>query len=230
MWIAKISGVTNFDAAMSVDVSDEFAIGVIIEEISNVRQISKFDARRIFASVENCIKIAEIYPRSLEEVFDIIDTCQPEMIQINGDFCDKVERVMELQSVVPLPIIASIILDRSTLEANIVNKDVIKAIEVLDPFVHALNINLPLGEYWKSSSKRKKIIELLEKVLSSTQKPVIIGGGLNSSNVGKIIKAIQPAAVDVSSSVERVQGIKDPLLMQEFLEEVYKYKELLTGV
>ena len=65
MWFAKISGVTNFDAAISVDVSSEFAIGAIIDDINEIRSISKFDARRIFANVEYCVKIAELTPQLL---------------------------------------------------------------------------------------------------------------------------------------------------------------------
>lgn len=230
MWIAKISGVTDYNSALSVDVSNIFAIGVIIEETSNIRQVSKFDARRIFASVENCVRIAEIYPTNLEEIFDIIDTCQPDMVQINGTFGNDLTKMMELQSLVNRPIIASVILDSSDLSANIVDKDPMVAIQQLEPFVNAININLPLGKYWSNASKRNKIVKLVKEIIDNTHKPIIIGGGLNTKNVGKIIQAIMPAAVDVSSSVERVQGIKDPMLMQEFLEEVYNNREYLLGV
>ena len=88
MWIAKISGVTNFDAAISVDVSSYFAIGAILDNINDVRSVSKFDARRIFANVEHCITIAEIVPQTIDDIFDAQDTCQPHMIQINGTFFD----------------------------------------------------------------------------------------------------------------------------------------------
>ncbi len=74
------------------------------------------------------------------------------------------------------------------------------------------------------------MIEIIEKIKGIITKPLIIGGGLNSSNIGAIAKTISPNAVDISSGVEKVAGIKNPELMQEFLETVYDYKEHLIGV
>ncbi|MHA1591555.1 MAG: hypothetical protein ACTSUP_03690 [Candidatus Heimdallarchaeaceae archaeon] len=36
--------------------------------------------------------------------------------------------------------------------------------------------------------------------------------------------------MDVSSGVEKISGIKDPELMQEFLDTVFDYKTFLLGV
>lgn len=49
--------------------------------------------------------------------------------------------------------------------------------------------------------------------------PLVLAGGLNPQNVGEAIRQVAPAAVDVSSGVER-EGRKDPLLMQKFVEAV----------
>jgi len=230
MWIVKISGVTDFDAALSIDVSEYFAIGVIIEDLSNVRQVSKFDARRIFASIENCVKIAELNPSSIDEIFDILDVCKPDMIQINGKFFDDENNLAELQSLCTLPIIASVVLDRKNLQSNIVDSDPITTAQKLEPFVTAINFNMPLGDYWKSVEKRKKIAELYYKIRGSVNKSVIVGGGLNAQNVGEIVETLQPAAIDVSSYVEKITGIKDPGLMQEFLDAVFDCRGYLKGI
>jgi phosphoribosylanthranilate isomerase len=185
LWFAKISGVTNFDAALSIDVSSEFAIGVIIDDISDVRSISKFDARRIFANVEHCVKIAQVTPSSLDEIFDMFETCQPNMIQINGDFFNDMNNLI---------------------------------------------INLPLGSSWSSQKNKAEVIDLVTSIKNSIDKPLIIGGGLNSSNVGKIISELTPNAIDISSGVEKVTGIKDSALMQDFLDVVFDYKTFLLGV
>ena len=121
MWIAKISGVTDFEAAMSVDVSSEFAIGIIIDDINEIRTVSKFDARRIFANVENCITIAEIVPEGIDEIFEIVDTCKPQLIQINGDFFGDVNNLIAVQSMAYIPVIGLIFLDKETLESNILD-------------------------------------------------------------------------------------------------------------
>ena len=230
MWIAKISGVTDYDSAISVDVSPEFAIGTIIDDINEIRAISKFDARRIFASMENCVTIAEIVPASIDEIFEIQDICHPDMIQINGEFFDDMNNLIAVQSIATIPIIGSIFLDKETLESNILNSDPIEAAKMLDSYVHAININLPLGKDWNSKSKKEKLVNIIKEIKNVITKPLIVGGGLKASNIGEITKVLSPNAVDISSGVEKISGIKSPELMQEFLEVVYDFKEYLIGV
>ncbi|MCG3220296.1 MAG: hypothetical protein H7641_02855 [Candidatus Heimdallarchaeota archaeon] len=230
MWIAKISGVTDFESAISVDVSPEFAIGAIIDDINEIRAVSKFDARRIFASMENCVTIAEIVPSSIDEIFEIQEICNPDMIQINGQFFNDINTLIAVQSISTIPIIGSMLMDKETLESNILDSDPIKAAQMLDPYVHAININLPLGLNWDSQSKKEKLINIIYEIKNIVTKPLIVGGGLRTSNIGKIAKALSPNAVDISSGVEKIPGIKNPELMQEFLETVYDYKEHLIGV
>jgi len=50
--------------------------------------------------------------------------------------------------------------------------------------------------------------------------PIILAGGLNSSNVAKAISTLAPAIVDVSSGIETSPGVKDPDLMRAFAEAV----------
>jgi phosphoribosylanthranilate isomerase len=46
-------------------------------------------------------------------------------------------------------------------------------------------------------------------IVESTQKPVILAGGLTPANVGEAITQVRPAAVDVHSGVEARNGRKD---------------------
>ena len=50
--------------------------------------------------------------------------------------------------------------------------------------------------------------------------PIILAGGLDSTNVAQAIQQVRPFAVDVSGGVEASKGIKDEAKMAAFLEEV----------
>lgn len=50
--------------------------------------------------------------------------------------------------------------------------------------------------------------------------PLILAGGLTPENVREAIAQLQPWAVDVSSGVEKLRGVKDAGLIRRFMEEV----------
>ena len=56
--------------------------------------------------------------------------------------------------------------------------------------------------------------------VSANAHRVVLSGGLNAHNVGEAIARLHPCAVDVSSGVESSRGVKDPVLMTEFIKAV----------
>ena len=50
------------------------------------------------------------------------------------------------------------------------------------------------------------------------QRPVILAGGLNSSNVVEAVRRVRPFMVDVASGIEEKAGLKDALMMRDFIQ------------
>lgn len=63
------------------------------------------------------------------------------------------------------------------------------------------------------------------RLARSTQ--LVLAGGLDASNVGEAIAAVQPFGVDVSSGVEATPGIKDAAKIVQF---VRRAREAPDGV
>lgn len=54
----------------------------------------------------------------------------------------------------------------------------------------------------------------------NNQQTIILAGGLTHDNVAEAITSARPYAVDVSSGVEKNKGVKDHLLIKQFMKEV----------
>jgi phosphoribosylanthranilate isomerase len=52
------------------------------------------------------------------------------------------------------------------------------------------------------------------------RRPIVLSGGLDADNVREAVAAVRPAAIDVSSGVERAPGMKDPDRMRAFFAAI----------
>lgn len=50
--------------------------------------------------------------------------------------------------------------------------------------------------------------------------PIVLAGGLDTSNAKLAVQTVKPYALDVSSGVEIIKGIKDTLKISAFLQEI----------
>ena len=62
-------------------------------------------------------------------------------------------------------------------------------------------------------------------MLPDLNRPIILAGGLDQSNVAEAINKLKPYAVDVSSGIEIDKGVKDQYKMNEFVKSVRKADE-----
>lgn len=58
------------------------------------------------------------------------------------------------------------------------------------------------------------------KIPLTFDRPLVLAGGLNPANVADAVSQVRPWGVDVSSGVEKVKGVKDMNLVNQFFQEV----------
>lgn len=63
----------------------------------------------------------------------------------------------------------------------------------------------------------KAVVESLKGQEDRSRPQVILAGGLTPANVAEAIHQVRPDGVDVASGVEASRGVKDPLLMSDFV-------------
>ncbi len=63
-------------------------------------------------------------------------------------------------------------------------------------------------------------IDWIQASRAAALRPIILSGGLAPETVGEAIRAVRPAAVDVSSGVEEAPGLKNATRMAQFIDAV----------
>ncbi len=84
-----------------------------------------------------------------------------------------------------------------------------------DPHVDVLLIDGSAGGEGEAFNHQK-----LAEMMPQIDKPIILAGGLNATNVASAIGTVHPFCVDVSSAVESTPGAKDRKLIREFCDAV----------
>lgn len=198
----KICGITQLiDAQASIEAGVD-ALGFVFYEKSP-RAISSKNAQGIISKLPVFIsKIALFVNPTYDYVVDTCNSVPLDYLQFHGDedaaFCEQFEK----------PYIKAVRMKQTTNLATICDEHKNACGILVDAYDAGAYGGTGQTFDWK----------LLSQVCTL---PLVLAGGLTTSNVAEAVKAVQPYAVDVSSGVEASKGIKNHRLINQFIEEVY---------
>lgn len=211
MFRIKICGITRKeDAFKAVDLGAD-ALGFVFAP--SPRKISPPEAKEIIKSLPPFVSTVGVFvEEKKEKVREIADFCGLSLLQFHGEeppaFCLSFPwRVIKAFQVKDESILKKILLYQG-----------VSGI-LLDAYSPKRRGGTGKTFSWEIARKAK-----------SFGIPLILSGGLTPSNVGRAIKEVMPYGVDVSSGVEKREGIKDPKKLKSFIREVKEWETYLSQV
>jgi phosphoribosylanthranilate isomerase len=99
-------------------------------------------------------------------------------------------------------------------------------LEVLSSNFHAFLIDAYSPHQWGGTGERADW-DLARRAVEESPIPVILAGGLTPMNVGEAVFRVRPYAVDVSSGVEKMPGVKDAEKIVAFVSAVREAERCL---
>jgi len=173
------------------------------------RYVSRDTAKELALMLPTGVKAVGLFVDSTdEELAHILGHVQLDMIQLHGK--ETPERVAEIKARFAMPVIKAISVSQAQDLKNAARYGAVVDWLLFDTKAPAGSLPGGTGQSFDWS--------LLQG--QSFDKPWMLSGGLNVENVQEALHRLSPAAVDVSSGVERVRGVKDPDKIKAFLGAV----------
>ncbi len=197
----KICGITNLDDALAAAQAGADALGFIFYPKSP-RCVSPKQAREIIAGLPRGIaKVGVFVNDDPERIEEIAEVCGLNFLQLHGDetpdYCHRFPASMVIKALSP----------RTAADLEGVADYPVRAV-LVDAFAPGL-----YGGTGKTSNW-----DLARRIGESV--PLILSGGLNSSNIQDAIASVSPDAVDINSGVEFSPGRKDHDKIREIIEVI----------
>ncbi|HBI15488.1 MAG TPA: phosphoribosylanthranilate isomerase [Desulfobulbaceae bacterium] len=209
----KVCGLTRLEDALCAASAGVDALGFIFYQKSP-RYIPPEEARQIIERLPPFIDTVGVFvDQKREEVEEVIHYCHLGYAQLHGQespkYCERL-----LRSASPCEVIKAFRVGPHTTAEEF---------EPYVPFVKAFLLDTYDKEMAGGTGRSFdwSLIDLLRLA-----RPYILAGGLDATNIGTALKAVNARGVDVNSGVEVSPGIKDHRLVRDFVAIVRQKEEL----
>jgi phosphoribosylanthranilate isomerase len=201
----KVCGITRVEDAISAVESGADAIGFVFFE-GSPRYINQEKAAEIVKVLPPFVSKIALFVNAVEtEIRSVLDSVSIDLLQFHGEespeecrrYGKPYIKVVRMHDDIDLIQLSDDYADASAL--------------LLDSFVEGIQGGTGQRFDWS-------------RVPADLNKLIILAGGLTVKNVAAAIREVSPYAVDVSGGVEIGKGIKDAVMIEEFIQEVIHAK------
>jgi len=207
----KICGITRVEDAVAAAGYGADAIGLNFYEKSS-RYVKPDQAALISDALPAGVCRVGVFVNSpVEDVARIAETAQLDVIQLHGD-----EPAGMLGELKQWPVIRAFRCRDAGL--GLVT-DFIDQCNILGAAPAAVLLDAYAEGVYGGTGHRLDWNALSAQSDDLGQPPFILAGGLTPTNVGRAIDTVCPLAVDTASGVESAPGIKDPIMMRDFIAQ-----------
>ncbi|MHA1988034.1 MAG: phosphoribosylanthranilate isomerase [Promethearchaeota archaeon] len=212
MEYTKICGLKQYEHVLLCIKYGADAVGFIYNVPESPRNLQKIELKALLQKINNKIStIIVLKPSSVNETEEIIDDINASYFQIHANF--DVNKLENLSKEYKKKVILA-------LKVNRANKDsMLKLINKFKEQFFAFIID--------NSEGQGKVLdfELVKEILKiHSEANLIVAGGINIENIEEIINDLKPFGIDISSSLETGEGVKDPSKIKNILIKISELK------
>ena len=209
MTLVKICGLTRSTDAAFAERSGASHIGVVLA--GGPRLLSIERARAVLGSRRHSVqRVAVFGDLPVEELLAITQWLDLDVLQLHGE--TSAEQVSHLRAATARTVWPVLRVDGSHLPSTAASLATAAGALVLDAKVEGQlgGTGIPLD--WTGLADA---VARLREAVPGFQ--LVLAGGLRPENVATAIAELHPDVVDVSSGVESVTGVKDPMAVERFV-------------
>lgn len=180
------------------------------------RHISLETARALGRQAKGrAVKVALTVDADDATLANVVETLRPDILQLHG--VESVARLRDIRQTFGLPLMKAIPVESPGDLAALAGYAAVADRILFDA-------RAPKGATRPGGLGAAFDWHVLEKL--DLNLPFMVSGGLNAGNVADAVRITRAGGVDVSSSVERAPGVKDPELIRTFIRAARATEEL----
>jgi len=216
MEFVKICGLKKIEEVQLCINNGATAVGFIYNVLESPRNLEEAEIKALLNKIPKEIKTVLVFKtKNVSEILEIMTKIEVDLYQVHCSFntpsLDEISSEMKRRIIIALKV-------------NEGNKSsIIQTINL--KYNQFFAILLDSSEGRGIEFNFDLILEILKKTCGAR---VIIAGGISMGNVEKIIKILNPFGIDISSSLESENGIKDPKKIMKFLEKLIEIRQKIV--